>query len=111
MPSRRAGLFPERESRELVARRRPAYLAAIDRVARLSQLSAEALRDHQTRTLRGLIERAETVPFYREKYRAAGFVPADFRDLRDLSKIPLVDKAEWRQASLESLTSEQPSDL
>lgn len=34
----------------------------------------------------------ERIPFYRETWRAAGFDPRDFRGVRDLARVPFVDK-------------------
>lgn len=40
----------------------------------------------------------ENSPLYQEKFKAAGVNPEDINDLRDLSKIPLTEKDQLRQA-------------
>ncbi len=40
----------------------------------------------------------ERAPFYREKWRAAGVVPADVRTLADFEQVPVVTKSELREA-------------
>lgn len=47
------------------------------------------LREHQREQLAALLAHAAArVPYYRDRWRAAGVAPGDFRDLADLAKFP-----------------------
>ena len=60
-------------------------------------LPREALEAIQLRRLRNTVERVNaTVPFYREKFRAAGVSPADIRSLDDLKRLPFTTKQDLR---------------
>ncbi|NLI81667.1 MAG: phenylacetate--CoA ligase [Deltaproteobacteria bacterium] len=60
-------------------------------------LPREALEAIQLRRLRATVERVNaTVPFYREKFRQAGIVPADIKSLKDLQRLPFTTKADLR---------------
>lgn len=51
--------------------------------------SEERLREYQRERLAGLIAHAgANVPYYAERWRAAGVTPADFRELEDLPRFP-----------------------
>ncbi len=101
---RKKPLFPERETRELIAGRGVRLRAAVEVVASRRSWTREQLREHQLATLQALLSDAcQNVPFYREKYRAAGFDPSLVRCLEDLATVPAVSKAELRNASLGSL--------
>ena len=69
-------------------------------------LDPEALSALQLRKLQCLVRHAyEEVPFYRALYRDAGFQPGDLRNLDDFRRLPLVTKAELRQAGEEHIIS------
>ncbi len=64
--------------------------APFDEIDRLSQ---EALKRWWTRKLKRVLQVAfEELPFYRERFLAAGFDPARFRALDDLRAIPICVK-------------------
>ena len=66
--------FPERDTRELIARRGVRLREAVEIVASRRSWTREQLRQHQLVTLQTLLSDAcENVPFCREKYRATGF--------------------------------------
>src|SRR4051812_46753003 len=51
--------------------------------------SADRLLEQQRDDLQRLLRHAfDTVPFYRERFRAAGAAPEDFRNLDDLRRLP-----------------------
>lgn len=50
----------------------------------------------QNRRIRRLMKRAYQIPFYRERFDAAGVKPEDIRCADDLSKLPLLYKEELR---------------
>jgi len=101
---RKKPLFPERETREMIAGRGVRLREAVEVVANRRSWTREQLREHQLVTLQMLLSDAfENVPFYREKYRIAGFDPSRVQSLEDLTAVPFVSKAELRKASLGSL--------
>ena len=51
----------------------------------------------QDRRVRKLAKKAYDIPFYREKFDAAGITPKDIRRAEDLSKLPLLYKEELRE--------------
>jgi len=59
----------------------------------LDRLSPEALKRWWTRKLRHVLRLAfKELPFYRERFIAAGFDPARFRTLEDLRAVPICNK-------------------
>jgi phenylacetate-CoA ligase len=64
--------------------------------------SKEKLEEYQVLKLRKLVSHAyEHVPYYSELFRAHGITPADIKDLRDLPKIPVLDKETARIKNME----------
>ncbi len=51
----------------------------------------------QVERLRQLVERAQAVPFYRQKFQEAGVRPEDIRSLDDLSRLPFTEKEDLRR--------------
>src|SRR6187401_1265105 len=86
----------------------PAYEAGIRRRPTLRLLrhlettqwsSLDELLATQTRDLKRLLEHAHAhVPWYRARFDALGAHPNDFRSLEDLTKLPLLTRAEARDA-------------
>lgn len=69
-----------------------------------------ALHRHQSAQLRRLIRHAALrVPFYRDRYRAAGVDPDAVRTIDDLSRLPLVSRADLRSAFPTRLLAEGSS--
>lgn len=75
------------------------------REAEAAQWSApEELRDLQCRRLSALIKfAAEKVPFYRDRFRAAGVRPEDVRTPEDLERLPLLTREDLEQADRNGL--------
>ena len=72
--------------------RRPKVTAPFDR---LDLLTRAGLERWWTRRIRRILEIADAeLPFYRERFAAAGFSVASFRMLDDLARIPILRKAE-----------------
>jgi phenylacetate-CoA ligase len=70
------------------------YLGELERNQWLSQ---DDLRDVEWRKLKRLLDHAyENVPFYRERFRRAGFAPTDIRTMEDFHQIPLLTKDDIR---------------
>ncbi len=60
--------------------------------------SVEQYRDYQFQRLMKILTLAyERTPFYHEHFRQVGFEPGDFKDLDDLSGLPMIDKETVRQ--------------
>ncbi len=60
-------------------------------------LPREALEAIQLRRLQALVERVyNLVPFYRQKYDAAGIKPGDLKSLKDLQRLPFTTKQDLR---------------
>ncbi len=60
-------------------------------------LPREALEAIQLRRLQALVERVyNLVPFYRQKYDAAGIKPGDIKSLQDLQRLPFTTKQDLR---------------
>jgi phenylacetate-coenzyme A ligase PaaK-like adenylate-forming protein len=57
----------------------------------------EALEAIQLRRLQATLERVyANVPFYRQKFQAAGIVPSDIKRLEDMNRIPFTTKQDLR---------------
>ena len=55
--------------------------------------SEERLREYQRDQLAGLLARAQAqVPYYADRWRAAGIAAGDFRELADLGRFPVTSK-------------------
>jgi phenylacetate-CoA ligase len=90
------------------AKREEYLLEALSDSRKESTLYGVELRNFQEKKLHNLLALAwESTPFYREKYRRAGFDPTHFRSLEDLVKIPVLSKEELREAGADGL---QPID-
>ncbi len=81
----------------------PAVFARLWLQQRLPPARIARLREHR---LRHLLRHAyETVPFYRRCWEAAGIAPDDIRTLADLERLPIVTKAELREAGRDVLST------
>jgi phenylacetate-CoA ligase len=79
--------------------------AMIARERRLPWGRPERLERIQAARVREIVAHAyESVPYYREAMDARGLRPADFRDVRDLSRLPVLTSDELR-ADVERFTS------
>lgn len=70
--------------------------------------SPERIEQNRVEALRRLLSHAETqVPYYRDLFRSAGFVPGDLRDPAELSALPLLSKSliKANERELKSLDS------
>jgi phenylacetate-CoA ligase len=69
----------------------------LEELQRSDARSADEVREDQDRRLREIVRwAADTVPYYRERFRRDGVDPASIRGLDDLPRLPLVAKAELR---------------
>ncbi|MEI7948085.1 MAG: hypothetical protein WCJ02_15395 [bacterium] len=98
--------FKQPESHAMLALREQRLMSALDRVAAFQKWGRRDILDFQLKSLQSLVLHAfETVPFYREKYTAAGFRPEELHSLDDLARIPILTKDELRRADPEQLKS------
>ena len=70
------------------------YLVDVDRLDRISD---EALRRFQDKLFRRLIQFADTVPMYHEKFKHAGIHPTEISGMDDLMKLPFVTKEDFKR--------------
>src|SRR5689334_1484996 len=64
------------------------------------------MRELQTRSLSQLLVHAhKNVPFYRDRFAAAGITPADIRSVDDLAKLPILRRVELRGIDRLSVTA------
>ena len=59
--------------------------------------TAVQLRAVQEQRIRRLIKRAYEVPFYKRRFDQAGVRPEEIRTKKDLAKLPVLTKAEYRE--------------
>lgn len=73
--------------------RNPSLAARVAFLKGSERWSRERLIEYQTAQCRGLLEFARKYsPYYRDVFRAAGFEPGDLKSLRDLERLPVIDK-------------------
>ncbi|MBD9374564.1 phenylacetate--CoA ligase [Rhizobium sp. ARZ01] len=72
----------------------PDFLGGLDEHERASRDRIQSLQ--RERLAWSLRHAYENVPFYRQKFDAAGVHPSDFRDLSDLAKFPFTVKQDLR---------------
>lgn len=83
--------------------------AALERSLRWTHLSADELQHRQLQALREVLDRASrTVPYWRSTFRTLGFDPTSVRDLGDLTRLPLLTKADIRTAGDRMLAEDVP---
>ncbi len=72
-------------------------LPALQRLEQTQWFSPEALRAMQWSRLQALLDHAcQNVPFYRDRFAAAGMTPRDIRSPDDLRALPPLEKADLR---------------
>ena len=73
-------------------------------------LSPEQIQEYRDRRLREFVRHcARTVPFYRERFRAAGIAPEEIRTLEDLRHLPILQKQEVQDAYPRFLSEAVPA--
>jgi len=96
-------------AQELRGERVLARLAAMERN---QWRSADEIRARQWRELRALLDHAwRTVPFYRERWKAAGLEPGDVRGEADWARLPVLSKDEVRQHGERMRSNRAPAGL
>ena len=69
----------------------------IDTIVTDSRKTRDELRDHQTAQLKKIVSWAyESVPFYKKKYDECGIHPCDINSLDDITKLPIICKADLK---------------
>ncbi|MCY2940659.1 MAG: hypothetical protein NTV50_03205 [Planctomycetota bacterium] len=96
--------FSEIQSPTNIKQRGELLLSAIDRVIAFDKLNQEELQAFQLEKLKSLVSEAyQNVPMYWKKYHEAGFDPHSLKTMGDLNRIPLITKADLRNAGLRSI--------
>ena len=63
----------------------------------IEKLSREEMTEIESTSLRDLVQRVYTcVPSYRQKFQAAGLLPADIQGIEDIHKLPFTTKQDLR---------------
>ena len=66
----------------------------------------DRLRKYQEKKIRSVVRYAyQKVPFYHKKFREANISPYDIKTLDDLTKVPIAEKDEIRNAPTSELVS------
>jgi len=85
--------------------------AALDQVIEQRGWSMPKRRAHQWRTLRSLVQHAHAhIPLYQRLFAEAGFTPSMLDDWEDLSKLPILTKADLRTATRADLIAKDNRD-
>jgi phenylacetate-CoA ligase len=80
--------------------------------AKIERASREKLQELQSQRLRETVERAyENVDFYRETLDEAGLVPSDIETVGDISKLPFMRKADFREQYPDGLFAVENEEL
>jgi len=66
-------------------------------INRLGSLSDEELRRYQDKHLRKMVKFAYTVPLYYDKYKKVGIHPEDIKGIKDIKKLPMVSKYDFKK--------------
>lgn len=69
------------------------YLFDTNRIWRSSE---EKIRKYQDKKFRQIVKYAYTVPLYHDKYKKVGVHPSDIRGIKDIKKLPMVSKKDFR---------------
>lgn len=76
-----------------------AFRRELDEVQRTQWLEPDALEALQLERVRRSVEQAAAhVPFYRERFKAAGFDPRDLKSLADVKRLPTMTKRDAFEA-------------
>jgi phenylacetate-coenzyme A ligase PaaK-like adenylate-forming protein len=65
--------------------------------------SPEQIAEFQARQLRLLLAAAGRVPFYRERFAAAGVEPDDIRTMADITRIPILERSDLERLGVAGL--------
>lgn len=86
----------------------PRILYYLNRGMQRLKWNEERLKKYQLERLRQIVGYAYThVPFYYRKFKETGVSPTDIRTLKDLTKLPIIKKAELRRQPYERLLSDE----
>jgi phenylacetate-coenzyme A ligase PaaK-like adenylate-forming protein len=66
-------------------------------VLKRHNLRHKSIYNIQNKRIEKLMQHAYTIPFYRKKFEQAGVLPSDFHCKEDLTRFPLLTKAELKQ--------------
>src|SRR5205807_3745719 len=78
-----------------------AFDAILEEVVGRTYWSRRDVESFRDRRLVAAVRRSATIPFYRDRFRAAGVEPSDIRGLADLGGVPILTKDEAREVVAE----------
>jgi phenylacetate-CoA ligase len=76
------------------------YLCDVNRVRKSNE---KEIQRYQDKCLRKMVSYAYTVPLYHKKYRIFGIHPKDIRGIKDITKLPIVTKKDFRDSTAQML--------
>lgn len=96
--------FPNVPSPRNIIQRGEKLLSALDQIVEFDKWNPEQVQAYQFEKLKVLVTEAyHNVPLYWKKYHDEGFDPASLKTMEDLHRIPLITKADLRNAGLRTI--------
>jgi phenylacetate-CoA ligase len=81
----------------------------LEQIIKTEWFSPEQIYEYQGSRLKRIVRHAyETVPFYREHYQKHGVGPEDIKELRDISKLPLLTREDVKAAGDDLISAKYP---
>ncbi|MEF8847674.1 MAG: hypothetical protein V5A68_00880 [Candidatus Thermoplasmatota archaeon] len=74
-------------------------------INRLKRVNDARLRRYQDRQFKKMVEFAYTVPLYRDKFSEKGLKPNEVKGLKDIDKLPFLDKKDFKKYYPDGLIS------
>ncbi|MEE9910526.1 MAG: AMP-binding protein [Deltaproteobacteria bacterium] len=79
----------------------------LGQIKREAAMTEDQLRDYQLLKLRKVMTHAyQSIPLYRDQWKAAGVSPDDLKTLADLDKFPIITKEDLRRADFAAIIAE-----
>jgi len=75
------------------------YLTDVDRAWK----DSDKIKKYQDKRIKQLVKYAYKIPLYHDKYKKAGIHPSDIQGIKDIEKLPMVSKKDFRVKTSESL--------
>ena len=68
------------------------YLSDVDRAWK----SNDKIKKYQDKQIKKLVKYADTIPIYHDKYKKASIHPSDIKGIKDIEKLPIVTKKDFK---------------
>lgn len=86
----------------------PRVLYYLNRAMHRLKWSQTELKKYQLQQLRQIVNNAySNVPFYHAKFKTAGVHPNDIQTLKDLTRLPIIEKSEFRLQPRDNIVSKE----